>query len=311
MTITFRQLEHFAAVAELGTVTAAAQHLHLSQSAVSTAVSDLEKALKVQLFIRQARGLVLTRDGQSILAHARQLLRDVDNLERNAGRLGQELTGTLHIGCYATIAPVLMPRLVAEFAESHPAIDIRFSEGSRSDLLRQLMKGECDVAVMYDYRFGDQLTEVGDVVPLGSVRPYALLPAEHPRATAGEVSLADLAQEPFILFDLEPASEYFLSLFSAAGLTPTVRFRTASFEVLRGLVAQGLGCSLLSQRASHMASLEGLDYAAVELDGSPEALDIVAVMPGNGNHSRRVQLFLRQAAEVLSTSPRYYPACER
>jgi len=93
---TLRQLEYFVAVAETGTVTAAAAKVHLSQSAMSTALADLERLLAVQLVLRHhARGITLTAAGSRLLVEARQLLRQADELQSLATHLGGEVTGRL------------------------------------------------------------------------------------------------------------------------------------------------------------------------------------------------------------------------
>lgn len=303
--ITLRQLEYFAAVAEQGTVTAAAQRLYLSQSAVSNAITDLERLLDVKLFVRHPRGLSLTREGRAVLSQARFLLRDAADLERNAAKLGDDPSGALNIGCYSTIAPLLLPRIVADFATKHPNVDVRFTEGSRSELLDDLSLGRHDVLVLYDYRFKDDLSEIGQSTPLGSIPPYALLPPEHRLAGCGHVALAELVNDPLILFGLEPADQYFLSLFELDGLTPNVRYRTGNYEVLRGLVARGVGYSLLTQRTRQTTSYEGLAYSAAELKGDHEPLDVIAVTPDRHRHTRRVDAFITSAMAVFAEAPIY------
>lgn len=305
MAITLRQLEYFATVAEQGTVTAAAQQLFLSQSAVSNAIADLERLLDVKLFVRHPRGVSLTREGRAVLSQAQFLLRDAVNLERNAAKLGDELSGTLNIGCYSTIAPLLLPRIVADFATKHPSVDVRFAEGSRSELLEEMILGRHDVLVLYDYRFKDDLSEIGHSTPLGSIPPYALLPPQHRLAGRGPVALTELVNDPLILFGLEPADQYFLSLFELDGLTPNVRYRTGNYEVLRGLVARGVGYSLLTQRTRQATSYEGLGYSAAELQGDYEPLGVIAVTPSRHRLTRRVDAFIDAAMTVFAEAPTY------
>lgn len=305
MSVSLRQLEYFITVAEAGTVTGAAARLYLSQSAVSNAINDLEQRLGVYLFVRHPRGLTLTKDGAAVLGPARALLRDAEDLERNAALLGTEITGTLTIGCYSTIAPLLLPRVLAEFATRHPQVRVEFAEGSRSELLHGLTLGRFDTLVLYDYRFKDDLDDLGSCHPLGSMRPYVLLPPGHELVGTGDVDLPRLADDPFLLFGLEPADEYFLSILEHAGVTPNVRFRTGNYEVLRGLVARGMGYSLLSQRAWQSTSHEGLGYHPAEVAGYHLPLDVVALTPGTRRPPRRVEAFLDIARDAFEASPGY------
>jgi DNA-binding transcriptional LysR family regulator len=300
LSVTLRQLDYLVAVAEHGTVTAAAQALHLSQSTVSTAIADLEHILKMTLFVRHFRGLSLTRDGEMVLAEARRLLRDAANLERRAAGLRGELAGELHIGCYSTIAPLLLPAVVTEFMLHHPAVDVNFSEGSQVALLEEMDQGKSDVAVMYAYRFRDHLKDLGHTATkLTAVPPYVLLHPEHRLAQADTIALRDLAEEPYILFDLEPGGRYFLSVFEAEGVTPDIRFRTPNSELVRCLVARGAGYSLLSQRPKTTVSYEGLPYVTRQLTAKHEGLDVVAVTPGHRMRSKRVVTFIEMAVELL------------
>lgn len=299
MTITLRQLEYLTAVAEAGSVTGAASALYVSASTVSNAVSELEKTLDLKLFVRQARGLSLTREGRTVLSQARLLLRGVADLELTAVHMGEDMRGRLRIGCYSSIAAMLIPSIVAEFAADHPGIEVEFAEGARDELLEGLLLGRFDVVVLYDYTFKDDLDGVGDTTHLASIPPYALVPTDHPCVGSGPVRLEDLAPGPLILLGLEPADQYFRSLFDARGLIPHVLHRTKNIEVLRGLVARGVGYSLLTQRMALTTTYEGLEYAKVELAGDVRPLDVVAVAPSSVRMTRRVRTFIDMARQAL------------
>ncbi|MCS5480859.1 LysR substrate-binding domain-containing protein [Corynebacterium sp. YIM 101645] len=300
MSVTLRQLGYFVAVAEHGTVTAAAAELYVSQSSISSAIGDLERALNVQLFVRHSRGLSLSGEGQALLPQARFLLRDMADFERSAAHLGDELTGSINIGCYSTIAPMLLPRAVATLAREYPALEVTFTEGSRTQLLDGLSLGRHDVLVLYDYRFKHDLPLVGQVERLGAFPPYALLPASHRLAEEKEVRLHELASDPFILFGLEPAEEYFLSMFNQVGVEPNVRYRTTNHEVLRGLVAQGVGYSLLTQRTRQTFSHEGIEYATAEISGPHDPLGVIAITPGRRGLLRKIDAFISIARSIVN-----------
>ncbi|WP_080796786.1 LysR family transcriptional regulator [Corynebacterium pacaense] len=300
MAVTLRQLEYFIAVAECGTVTAASQKLFISQSAVSNSIADLEKSLNIKLFLRHPRGLSLSREGRKALNRARHLLRDAAELEREAARWTDELTGTLRVSCYSTLAPALIPGLVAAFAEEYPDVEVQFSEGSRSTVIEDLELGNADVVVLYDYAFTEDLSRIGLPVKLAGFPPYVLVPPSMERASSTSVSLAELKDEPFILFGLEPADKYFLSLFDAEGLVPRIKYRTTNFEVARGLVARGIGYSLLTQRPGRTVDYDGLEYSALSLEGNHQELDVVALFPQHGGLTRRGEAFLTTATRILT-----------
>lgn len=293
--LTLRQLEYFVASAELGSMTAAAEHVHLSQSAISTALADLERTLGVQLMIRQARGLSLTPAGVRVLADARRLMGAVEDLHASAREIGESLTGSLRIGCYSTLAPILLPRIIADFMAAHPDVELDVLEGSHAFLYDQLKTGGCEVALMYEYDFHD-----GKAAPdlatrtVFSAPPHLLLPVDHPLAKRKQIRLKDLAEDPFILFDLQPGGEYFLQIFTRLGLEPKVRLRTQSFEMVRSLVARGLGYSMLTQRTAISTSYEGHDFAVRPLADTLPSLNVLVAQLAATRPTKRAIAFAGQ-----------------
>lgn len=293
--LTLRQLEYFVASAELGSMTAAAEHVHLSQSAISTALADLEKTLGVQLLIRQARGLSLTPAGVRVLADARRLMGAVEDLHASAREIGEALTGSLRVGCYSTLAPILMPRIIDDFMSAHPEVELDVVEGSHSFLYDQLKSGECEVALMYEYDFSDS-RPAPDLTTrtLFSAPPHLLLPADHRLARRKQIRLKELAGEPFVLFDLHPGGEYFLQIFARLGLEPQVLLRTQSFEMVRSLVARGLGYSMLTQRTAISTSYEGHDFVVRPLADILPSLNVLVAQLAATRPTRRAVAFTSQ-----------------
>lgn len=216
-TLSFRRLAHFVAVVEAGTISGAAEGLFMSQSAVAGSVTELERALEADLLIRRrGRGVTLTPTGAEVLGRARSLLAGAAELNDLAHGHGSELAGPLAVGCFVTLAPTVLPRLLVEFEARHPRVTISFHEGSQDALQEQLLAGQLDVAVMYDM----DLTASLNRVVLYEPRAYALFGAGHPFAAQPSVTLEQLAPEPLILFDTTPSTSYAMSLFEGRGLQP-------------------------------------------------------------------------------------------
>ncbi|NVN00404.1 LysR family transcriptional regulator [Arthrobacter sp. SDTb3-6] len=298
--VSLRQLEYLIAAAETGSVTAAAARVYLSQSAVSTALTDLEEALGVQIFIRHPRGLALTNAGQQVLTDARRLVAGMEDLRNSARESSQSLSGKLVVGCYSTLAPILLPRVIADFTASHPGVDLSFIEGSQTQLTEQLRNGTLDLALLYEYdagssRFARDMA-VTVVVP---TPPYVILPERHPLASRETLSLKELAPLPLILFDLPPGGDYFLSFFSDEILAPNIKYRTTSFEMVRALVARGLGYSILSQRTNINMSYEGLGFVTRPLTGEMPGLNVAAVHLSGVRLTRRAVAFIDQCRTSL------------
>lgn len=299
--ITLRQLEYFVAVAERGSVSGGAEEARVSQSAMSSALADLERALGVTLLQRHRRGVTLAPGAAELLGRARALLELTDEFRNAAQESGSGLSGPLRVGCYTTLAPHMIGSNVRGFLEAHPAIELSFFEGSDLELVGALQEGRCEIAITYDYRL-DRLPEPQrlGVVPLTAAPPRALVPPGHALAD-GPISLVDLAAEPLILLDLHPAADYFLSFFRERDLEPEVRFRTSSSQLVANLVAEGLGCALLTQVA-HAAPGSPGGPVARELDDNLPALPVVALHPAGVRLSRRAAAFIAQCRRGALTT---------
>lgn len=282
---TLRQLEYFVAVAETGSVTKAAQAIHLSQSALSTALVELERALDVQLFLRHhARGVTLTTAGEQLLTASRRLLQQATELTDEARGLGAEVTGTLHLACFGVLAPYVLPEVLAEAATRLPSLEISTSEVDLAQLVDGITAGRFELAIGYDLTADPRLK----TRRLYTLRPYVLLPAGHPLARRKKVRLSQLVDEPLALLDLPHSREYFASVFQAAGVDPVVRYRSTSTETVRALVARGLGYTLLNARPRPEALSGPHAVAAVDIADDAPALDVVLIKANGVRPTRRM-----------------------
>ncbi|MFZ0323968.1 MAG: LysR family transcriptional regulator [Actinomycetes bacterium] len=300
---TLRQLEYFVAIAETGSVTGAAARVHLSQSAMSTALADLERTLAVQLVMRHhARGITLTAAGAELLVAARQMLSQADDLQSLASHLGGEVTGKLHLGCFAILAPYVLPELLTAMAVELPGIELETTEEPLDALTAGLVQGRLELALGYDLDDEPRLVQQ----LLFTVAPHVVLPAGHKLAKRRRVTLAALAEEPMVLLDLPHSRDYFARLFAAAKVQPHIAHRTHSAELARALVARGTGYTLLNLRAQNPMSLEGLPYSVTPLDVPlPKAeadLRVVLMSVAGARPSRRSQAVAELCRRVLPAS---------
>lgn len=292
---TLRQLAYFAAVAEHGSIAGAAGHLHVSASAVSAAVDDLEKVLRTQLTVRRkAHGVRLTRSGQDVLRRARSLLTEAEDLQLHAQDADERLRGSLMLGSYRTLAPTLLAELLAAYTERHPDVDLDFVSGSQSAVLEQLARGDVDLAVVYDVA----LPPWTEVLRLYEAVPQVVLAADHPLAHEASLPLERLADEPFILLDLHPSRENTMALFAAAGLAPAVRFRTTDYEVTRSLVGRGLGYSILVQHPKGDLTWGGRPLALRPIDPAPRPVGVCLAWDPGVRRSRRAEAMLLLARDL-------------
>jgi DNA-binding transcriptional LysR family regulator len=251
---TLVQLRYFAAAAELGSMTAAAKVLNVSQSAVSTAVAQLERELGVQLLLRHhARGLTLTAAGEDFARELRSYLVHTKELAEVARSAGEALVGELTIGCFSTLGPFELPHLLSSSAQDYPDIRVSVVEAEHAALKQHLRSGRCELALMYGYDLDDDI----DHVRVRDAAPYALVSKNHRLASRRTVSLRELGEEPMILLDLPHSSEYLERLVTSAGIRPAIRHRTSGFETVRALVAHGHGWSVLNQRPASPVTYDG------------------------------------------------------
>ncbi|HCS58828.1 MAG TPA: LysR family transcriptional regulator [Gordonia polyisoprenivorans] len=283
---TLRQLECFVAVADHATIAHAAGALHSSPSAVNTAVTELEKHLGEALLIRRrAHGVTLTTAGRALLPQARALLAAARDL---APVSDGQVRGHFMLGIYSTLSASLLPAILDGFGRAHPRVEVDFTEGSGDELLTALDDGRVDAAILYDR----DITGLPHTRALYQVRAHVLLPADHRLAGAERVSLRELADDPFIQFDVAPAWQNTSALMAAAGVSPRVEYVTGNYELARSLVGRGLGYSVLVNRPASDTSHEGRKLVVRELDPAPEPVAVVIAWPRGRAVSRPLQAFL-------------------
>jgi DNA-binding transcriptional LysR family regulator len=279
-----RQLSYLVAVADLGSMTAAAEAGHVSQAAISVGIHDLERRLGVQLLARRpGHGVSLTEAGLGVVDDARRVLAAAADVHSSARAPDAALRGALKLGCYTTLAPLYLPPLHGTFALEHPAVELSVVEGSQEELRRALTSGLCELAVTYDSELGPGLaTET-----IRSARPQALLAADHRLAGQASVTVEELAEEPMVVYSHGPAPRNTEQLLREVGATPRVVHTSPNIEVVRGLVARGLGWTHVLQRWPLDVSLEGLPLVCVPIAGDVPVFRVVAAWPEQDHLSRR------------------------
>lgn len=292
---TLRQLECFIAVGEHGSIAGAAAAMLLSPSAITGALNELERAFNSQLTIRRkAHGVLLTPSGQYVLAQARGLLHAATDLEVMAGEAGNTLRGKISIGCYSSLAPTILTELMAEYGSRHPEVELDFFAGTQQEIHEKLMSGELDLAIAYEF-----------TVPQGVNRkrlreavPTVVLPANHRLAAQEQIALAELVGEPMILLDVNPSRENTEMMFSAAGLTPVIQYRTTDFEVTRSMVARGMGYAILVQRPASDLSYEGLPLVIRPIHPATRNVPISMIWQASVKLSKNAEAMLDLALEL-------------
>ncbi|MFA5121600.1 LysR family transcriptional regulator [Zavarzinia sp.] len=297
MRFTLRHLEYFVAAGETGSVTLASERINISQPSISTAISHLETELGVQLFVRHhAQGLSLTPAGHRLLREAKSLLDQAHNLYTVASETTTEVRGELTVGCMLTLAPMIIPELCHSFMASFPRAMLRQQEGNQEELIDGLRRAKLDVALLYDLQLPKDIVLEG----LVDLPPYVLVSEIHPMATRTTVSLKELSDEPLILLDLPLSREYFLAMFERDGLQPRIAARSAYPDVIRTMVANGYGYTLVNVRPRSDLALDGRRLVRLRLAGGHRPMKIGIATLDGVQKSRLLQAFETHCRTYIS-----------
>ena len=294
---TFRQLELFAALPEHTTLGSAAQQLHISESALSHAISELEAALGEQLCIRRkARGMHLTPTGRHFAKRAGELLREASALADGLGEIRGELKGPMSLGCYTGLASNVLPAVLEGMASLHPKVEISITVGDHADLLPALEDGTLDTAIVYNIGLpADVERRV-----IYKTEVMAVLGANDSLAEEDDVDLADLSTKPLIMLNTAPSTEYTQLMFAQRGLKPNVGAIVPQIDLVRAMVGRGLGYSLLMSRPNQIpVSSEGKGLVTRHLRPRAGQTSVVAVWPKETMLTARALAVIQYAVEVL------------
>ena len=260
MNFSLRQLRYFVTVAELGQVSRAAEQLHVTQSAVTLSIRDLEDSLGYSLFKREAHGMVLTDDGRQFLPHAYTIEGAVDaahNMPRAA-----EISGTLTLAATSTVIGYFLPEHVHRLRSLHPRLTITMRELERTRIEAGLLAREFDLAVMVTSNVDNPDVRTQTLVE--SRRRLWVAPG-HPLARRDEVALADVALEPLMMLTADEAAVAAQRYWDQHGLKPDIQLRSSSIEAIRSMVGNGMGVAIASDMQFRPWTLDGKRVEALPL----------------------------------------------
>lgn len=251
--LTLRQLHAFCAVAELGSFTAAATRMHLTQSALSVLVRELESELGVRLFDRHTRRVLLTEAGQELLPSAQRMLAELERAVQGLAQLRDKSRGRLRLAMPQLMASTLGARAVAAFHRKHPGVAIELHDTPTDRLVAQVLSGEAELAIGVEVPSSAQVQRR----VLLRDRHWLVCPATHPLAHRAQVRWRDLKNVPFI----SPTRDFVRwlePLLEPRGLLPVAAHTAGYVSTALGLVAAGLGVTLVPTYGAPLAQAWGL-----------------------------------------------------
>lgn len=241
-----RDLQYLVAVADHRHFGRAAEASFASQPTLSTQIRKLEVELDVQLFERQPRKVMLTAAGAAIVARARLVLREVENIRELARGARDPEAGSIRLGMFPTLGPYLLPHAVPALHSRFPLLELLLIEEKTEELLAMLDRGELDAAVLA-LPLHDDALEVAQLFE----EPFVLaLPRERADEFEQSVRIGDLrSREVLLLEEGHCLREQALSLCALSGAAERSGFRATSLETLRQMVAANVGMTLLPRLA--------------------------------------------------------------
>ena len=282
------QLRYVVAVARSGNFSRAADQCHVSQPSLSQQIQKLEEELGERLFDRTKREARLTSHGESFLPRAVRILEEVDAARREATDSRQLLRGTVSIGVLPTIAPFLLPKILAEFTKTFPGVEVVVQEDTTAQLLKLVLSCEIDFALASQPISNSRL----EVRELFSEELVLSLPPGHPLTRKRTIPASDLENQPFILMkEGHCLGDQVLRFCEQRDLRPTITFRSAQLETVQALISAGLGLSLIPAMAAAHKRSGPSEYRSLALPKPSRR--IVAVWLKPRPPGRAAQAFLR------------------
>lgn len=238
------------AVVETGSVTAAAEQLSYSPSAVSQQIRRLERDVGQPLLQRHARGMAPTDAGQVLSAHARRAVRQLAAAEADLREIAGLRRGQLEFGTFPTVGSSFIPMAVRRFRELYPAVHLTIRSERDATLLAMLEDGRVGLSMLWDYEWDRRDPQALALTVLFDDPTVLVVSAEHRLAGRREVDMADLADEEWIIRSNEhPVVEVLRRSSLSAGFEPRISFEANDYQEAQAMVSVGLGVALAPKTA--------------------------------------------------------------
>lgn len=245
-----RRLALLAAVLDSGSMTAAAEQLGYSPSAVSQQLRRLEVEAGQPLLQRQARGVRPTEAGALLAGHARHLVRRLQAAEADLAELAGLRRGTLAVGTFPTVASALMPLVVSRFRRQYPDIRLDVRSARFDELLAMLENGTVGLSLLWDYEWNRVDAAEFSLTPLLDDPTVLVVAQDHRLARRRQTTMAELVDEDWIVRAHDhPVAEVLERSCRAAGFTPRISFQANDYQEAQAMVSVGLGIALAPRTA--------------------------------------------------------------
>lgn len=246
-----KQLKVLKEVAALGSFSAAAESLSYTQPAISQQIAALERSAGTRLVDRTSRGVRLTDAGRALVDHADVVIARLAAAEAELEAIAGVRGGRVRIASFATAGASIVPPTIARFSERHPEVELSLLEVEAEQAVPMLRAAELEVAIVFEYGGHNEpalerLFDGVELVHLLDDPMYLALPRDHPFAQRRRLRLEQMADETWIQNDVSGScGRLHLAACNTAGFEPRIGFTSDDYNVVQGLVAAGVGVSLL------------------------------------------------------------------
>jgi flavin reductase (DIM6/NTAB) family NADH-FMN oxidoreductase RutF/DNA-binding transcriptional LysR family regulator len=254
-------------------------------------VVSAERVGTHHVFIGEVKEVFIAEAGSPLIFANRSYGTPVSLAE---GPKHRHAAGRLSIGALHTFGPYLLPSVLRGLVDECGPIDVEIHEGDQKSLEQKLRRGEIDLAFLYEMDLEGDFT----TLPITDVTPYVLLAERDPMTEHPEIALADLVKRPLVLLKSAPSRAHFLSLFAGVG-EPNIAYEATSFEMVRGLVGNGLGYSILATKPASPMTYDGKALAIRPIMDAIPSSRLVLAEPAKRERSQVVETFLLHAIETF------------
>ncbi|EGK13365.1 LysR family transcriptional regulator [Kroppenstedtia eburnea] len=296
-----RQIQYFIEVAKREHVTEAANALHVAQSAVSRQIANLEAELGVQLLLREGRNVRLTPIGRIFQEHAEKAILAIEKAQVEIKEFLDPERGTIRLGFPSSMASHILPRVISAFRAKYPHIGFQLRQGSSRQLIHDLVRGEVELAMVAPVPT-DEKEFAGEV--FFSEKLVALLPIGHELSDQPLLRLDQLRNQSFVLFPSGfVLNRLVVNACQQMGFTPDISFEGEDIDAIKGLVAAGLGVTLLPE----ITLMESIPRTTVKIPISePELTRTVGIIiPKNRELPPSEKLFYQFLQEFFANLDRF------
>ena len=238
-----RQVKAFVALADTKSFTRAAELLFLTQSAVSHSIRSLEQQMEVKLVERSGKRIALTQDGVVFLRRCRSVLNELELASQEIEALKRWGQGRIRLGATHTLCQYLLPTVLREFRDCFPRCEIHIESGDTADLLGKLEKAHLDLVL----GIGSRAPGWAGVHPIFDDELVFVVSAQHPWASKEEISLAEVAQESFLVYAKNSETHRLIRThFESLGVRLRATLNLGSMEAIKEMAKIGIGVGIVS-----------------------------------------------------------------